>query len=81
MSCKFYGTCAAGLMGSAPIAAEFKVLLTNGGNQCGLIVESYAPCRMEMQSKEPNFEQCELNGSHRAEQFKDFERREFIKPR
>jgi hypothetical protein len=77
MKCKFYGTCCAGLMGSAA-APEFPVLLTQGGNQCGLIVEKYSPCRMEIAGQEVDFDQCELKGTARAEQFKNFERRQFV---
>jgi hypothetical protein len=90
MSCKFYGTCAPWLM-TAPFYArtnwpqtippEFRVLVTQGGNQCGLIVESYSPCRMETAGLAVDFEQCELKGTGRAEIFQDFERREFIPPR
>jgi hypothetical protein len=89
MSCKFYGTCAPWLM-SPPFAAsanwpqtippEFRVLVTQGGNQCGLIVESYSPCRMETAGLAVDFEQCELRGTGRADLFKDFERREIFKP-
>jgi hypothetical protein len=89
MSCKFYGTCAAGLM-SPPfelpqraelIPPELRVLVTQGGNQCGLIVESYSPCRMEIAGLAVDFEECELKGTARAELLKDFERHEFIPPR
>lgn len=88
MSCKFYGTCAVWHMhglhqhtrksdeGPAP---EFRILVTNGGNQCGLIIESFSPCRMEIAGQEIDFDQCELKGTRRAEEFKDYERREFIK--
>jgi hypothetical protein len=52
---------------------EFQRLASQGGNQCGLIVESYSPCRMEVDGQLPDFAQCELNGSGRAIQFATFE--------
>jgi hypothetical protein len=58
------------------IPPEFRVLVTQDGNQCGLIVESYSPCRMEMNGLAVDFEQCELKGSGRAELFQTFTRQE-----
>lgn len=68
--CPFYG------MHALP---EFGTLLTQGGNQCGLIIESYSPCRMEAAGLEIDFETCEFNGTGRAAEFADFERREFVR--
>ena len=66
MSCKFYGAAA---------AAVLNTLIESGGNQCALITEAHAPCRMETAGLDPDLEACELNGSARAIAFAEFQRR------
>lgn len=48
--CKFYGH-----------AAAIGTLFPTGGNQCALVTNAHAPCRMEMEGQEPNWERCPLN--------------------
>ena len=33
----------------------------SGGNQCGLIIDSFAPCKMEFNGDEFDFTKCSLN--------------------
>lgn len=47
MSCPFYGK-----------NGMFGRLLDSGGNQCALIVTSYAPCVMQMDGEEPDGKTC-----------------------
>jgi hypothetical protein len=64
VTCKFYG-CAA--------VTKLRVLVPTGGNQCALITESHAPCRMEVHLKKPPvLEECELYCSRRALEFDGF---------
>lgn len=49
-NCKFYGH--SGIMGE---------LFPTGGNQCGMITDSHAPCQMEMEGMEPDWGSCPLN--------------------
>lgn len=46
-SCPFYG-----FYGGRGIFVDTK------GNQCGLITESYSPCKMEMNNQTPNWDKC-----------------------
>ncbi len=48
--CPFYGF--NGMFGS---------LIDQEGNQCGLITDSYSPCRMEVNEKTPNWHECPHN--------------------
>jgi hypothetical protein len=63
MSCPFYGRFA---------ARTTRLLLATGGNQCGLIPETYTPCSMTSAGTEADWEQCDLNGCRRAEIFLQF---------
>lgn len=54
-----------------------RMLMGSGGNQCAVIANAYAPCRMERDGKEPIFEDCELEGSGAAEAISGFARFEF----
>jgi hypothetical protein len=63
MNCPFYGHHA---------SRATRTLIPSSGNECALIVEAYAPCRMENAGTEPDLEQCELNGSGRAADFATF---------
>ena len=65
MRCKFYGL--------HPVPKRH-ALCESGGNQCGLIIEALAPCRLEVAGQEPIFENCEFYGSGRAAEFDKFER-------
>jgi hypothetical protein len=65
MKCKFYGAAA---------SIKQELLIDTGGNQCALIVEAHAPCRMEIAALDPELEACELNGSGRAIAFAKFRR-------
>lgn len=65
MSCPFYAYHAVELL---------KTLIASGGNQCGLITHSFAPCRMEAEGQPVDFEQCVLHGTGRAAEFATFER-------
>ena len=56
-TCPYYGRHA---------VVDFKMLVSQGGNQCGLIFESYSPCRMEIRGEQPDFAACEFNGTGRA---------------
>jgi hypothetical protein len=46
---------------------QVQILVAQGGNQCGLILDSYSPCRMEMRKEQPDFERCELKDTAVAE--------------
>jgi hypothetical protein len=53
--------------------------VNQNGNQCALITESFAPCRMEMAGDTADLDRCELNGSARAIDIATFKRVEFKK--
>jgi hypothetical protein len=53
MSCPFYGKSHAALQTAG-------VLMDQGGNECALIFDSYAPCRMEMAGLAPDWASCPL---------------------
>jgi hypothetical protein len=61
--CPFYG------MHAIPSAAA---LMGSGGNQCALITDSYAPCRLEIDGRLPILEDCEFHGSGVAIDFARF---------
>jgi hypothetical protein len=65
MSCPFYGYCA---------IPRQELLIESHGNQCGLISEAYAPCRMEIAGEHVDFHACELSGSARAREYEKFKR-------
>lgn len=65
MSCHFYGVRA---------YPKFGLLFESGGNQCGLVTTKVSPCRMEMQGQHCDFKLCELNGTGRAEEYRDWPR-------
>jgi hypothetical protein len=67
MRCKFYGCAGVKLI---------RTLVASGGNQCALITQGFAPCRMEADGKPPVLEDCELNGTRQALEFSGFEQRE-----
>ena len=52
--CRFYGK-----------NGMFGQLVDQGGNQCGLILDSYSPCQMEMSDEFPNLQACALAGKVR----------------
>lgn len=56
--CPFYGKCA---------FVTHRAIVDSYGNQCALITERYAPCRMETAGGTPSLAACELNntGRHR----------------
>ena len=72
MNCPFYGvSCiiprkrhplahhAGPLPSEKPYCASF-ILLPSGGDQCGLVTSSHAPCYMEYkQGKEPDWKTCD----------------------
>ena len=49
-ACPFYG-----------FNAMMGILIDQNGNQCALITDSYSPCRMEMNSETPEWENCPAN--------------------
>jgi hypothetical protein len=63
MSCPFYGRFA---------ARTARLLVATGGNQCGLIPETYTSCSMTSAGSEADWEQCDLNGCRRGEEFLKF---------
>ena len=65
MPCPFYGRAASRLL---------KITTPTGGNQCALIFEGHAPCRMEMEGFSPELEHCDFNGSGRAVEVATYER-------
>jgi hypothetical protein len=68
--CNFYGYCPHPKLG---------LMLETGGNQCGLISEAFAPCRMEMRGQSVDFQACELRGTGRALEYETFERDSVIR--
>jgi hypothetical protein len=62
MNCKFYGYTALRRNGE---------LVATHGNQCALLYEAFAPCRMETAGETPDLEKCEMHGSARAIECKD----------
>jgi len=53
MSCPFYGKCAIPML---------QRVVSQNGNQCALIMESFSPCRMEVHGgKTPDWDRCSLN--------------------
>jgi hypothetical protein len=50
--CRFYGCHA---------IVSMQVLAESGGNQCALITNAYAPCRMEIEGNPPDWSKCPLN--------------------
>jgi hypothetical protein len=65
--CLFYGKHAA--LVDSPSGG---VLTESGGNQCALIIESYAPCKLELAGHAPVLENCDRNGCGRAVLFATF---------
>jgi hypothetical protein len=65
MPCPFYGKS----------AHEFlRILVPSGGNQCALITNRYAPCKLEIAGDPaPELERCELAGSRQAIEFAKFD--------
>jgi hypothetical protein len=58
MNCPFYGRqmYQTGLIGGPrPI-----LLIGTNGNQCAIVTTSHAPCRMEIDSEEPDWKTCVL---------------------
>ena len=51
MSCPFYGKHA---------AVEVNAIVGQGGNQCALIIDSYAPCVMEQRGLAVDAYDCDL---------------------
>lgn len=64
-ACPFYG------MHAVP---ECRTLVTQGGNQCALVIDSYTPCYMEIEGNAPDLDRCAMKGSDRAGVFAKFER-------
>lgn len=67
MQCPFYGKHAA--LVNSPSGG---LLAESGGNQCALIIESYAPCKLEIDGLAPELENCDRNGCGRAILFATF---------
>jgi hypothetical protein len=63
--CPFYGYAA---------LPNRKVLVSSGGNQCALITDAHAPCRMEQDGQHPELEHCIFNGTGHAIDYAQFER-------
>lgn len=72
MMCPFYGFAA---------LPTRRVLANCGGNRCAIITDANAPCRMEIDGKPPELENCVFNGTGQAEQFATFERHLFTRER
>ena len=72
-ACPFYG------MHAVP---EMRLLVSQNGNQCALILDAYSPCRMEMRKETPDLSRCELKstelarmcGQYKSHSFKSTER-------
>ena len=47
--CPFYG-----------YAARMGIFMSTEGNQCALVTESHAPCRMEVDGSTPDLDRCPL---------------------
>jgi hypothetical protein len=59
VNCPFYGR--ALFVSQTPRGSDPPfVLFDQHGNQCGLVVTSYAPCRMEIEHQEPDWKSCFL---------------------
>jgi hypothetical protein len=71
MSCEFYGYSA---------STQMKILATQGGNQCPVIVHRFSPCEMELRGEAPDQTRCPLYTLGRR-MFEDFERWELIPPK
>jgi hypothetical protein len=54
MSCEFYGYHAIPAM---------RVLARSGGNQCALVTSAFAPCKMELAGRAPDWPLCPYNPS------------------
>lgn len=65
MPCMFYGKS----------AHEFlKILVPSGGNQCALITNRHAPCKLEIAGDPaPELERCEFTGCRNAIEFAKFD--------
>ncbi len=55
MSCPFYGR--ALFLPQAPGGFPF-ILVQQSGNQCALKTSRYAPCYMELESEQPDWQKC-----------------------
>ena len=50
------------------------LMVSQGGNQCALITDSYAPCRMEVSDQTPDWKGCSFfNNPRNAEVLKKIE--------
>ena len=41
------------------------------GNQCALITDAYAPCQMEMEDQQPNWNLCQLNTEEKRQELEE----------
>jgi hypothetical protein len=55
--CRFYG--------KNGMFHEHFGLVDQGGNQCGLILDSYSPCRMEILGDKPDLVRCPVGANVR----------------
>ncbi|MGH6629862.1 MAG: hypothetical protein ACREB3_09035, partial [Burkholderiales bacterium] len=65
MKCKYYGFHA---------VPKHRLIVSQGGNQCALVTESYAPCYMEISGQAPDLDLCALKSTSRATDFALFRR-------
>ena len=65
MPCKFYGKSAHDFL---------RILVPSGGNQCALVANRHAPCKLEIDGDaHPELENCEWCGSARAIEIAKFD--------
>lgn len=57
-NCPFYGR--AMYQSRMVTAAKPFLLLGTNGNQCALVLESHAPCQMELNGEDPEWRECVL---------------------
>jgi hypothetical protein len=59
-ACPFYGLTLV-LIATSPDTVRQLVSTPSGGNQCGLMTDSFAPCRMEVAGHAPEWRECPRN--------------------
>jgi hypothetical protein len=57
MNCPFYGRALyqKGVFGGTPF-----LLLDTEGNQCAIVIDSHAPCQMEIHGEVPDWKACPI---------------------
>jgi len=71
-ACPFYGF---------HIAPKYNAMVDQEGNQCALMMDSYSPCKMEIQGLEPCWNICSFYSSNSIEIVKDIEHKLRVFPR